>query len=142
MRVVVDTNVLVSGLLSSRGAPARIVDAVLEGWLVPLASRATLAELKHVLARPRLARWFQRAGHDPQAFLSDYCALAIGLEPPPSPLHIRDEKDRPFMELAQAAPPGTVLVSGDQDIHAVAGAQFRAMTPARFVAEFIADKAR
>ena len=50
--------------------------------------------------------------------------------------------DRPFMELAQAAPPGTVLVSGDQDIHAVAGAQFRAMTPARFVAEFIADKAR
>lgn len=56
MRVVVDTNILVSGLLSSKGAPARIVDAILHGSVVPIVSEATFAELKDVLSRPKLER--------------------------------------------------------------------------------------
>jgi len=31
VRIVLDTNILVSGLFSSRGAPARIVDALNDG---------------------------------------------------------------------------------------------------------------
>ena len=34
MRVVVDTNVFVSGLINPRGAPGAIVDAVIEGRIV------------------------------------------------------------------------------------------------------------
>ncbi|MBI2225550.1 MAG: PIN domain-containing protein [Betaproteobacteria bacterium] len=44
MRVIVDTNVLVSGLISSRGSPARIVDAVLAGRIIPVMSEATFVD--------------------------------------------------------------------------------------------------
>jgi hypothetical protein len=42
VRVVIDTNVLVSGLISRSGPPARIVNAVLRGEIVPVMSEATL----------------------------------------------------------------------------------------------------
>ncbi len=54
-RVVIDTNVLVSGLLSKRGAPARIVDMTLGDTVVPVISPAVLTEYDDVLSRPELA---------------------------------------------------------------------------------------
>ncbi len=55
IRAVVDTNVWVAGLLSTTGPPARIVDLVLRGLIIPVVSPATLDELEHVLRRPELA---------------------------------------------------------------------------------------
>lgn len=54
-RVVVDTNVLVAGLLSRKGPPARIVGLILAGQLVPVVSPDVLAEYEAVLNRPELA---------------------------------------------------------------------------------------
>jgi len=53
---VVDTNVVVAGLISgSRGSPVvYVVDAMLAGDLVYMLSPALLAEYRRVLARPRL----------------------------------------------------------------------------------------
>ena len=51
MRVIVDTNIIVSGLISPTGPPGKIVDALLQGFLVPVMSQATLAELEAVLMR-------------------------------------------------------------------------------------------
>lgn len=52
MRVILDTNVLVSGLISEIGPPARIVDAVLRGEIIPVMSPATFAELEDVFHAP------------------------------------------------------------------------------------------
>ena len=49
MRVIVDTNIIVSGLISSSGPPAKIVNALLQGLLIPVLSPDTLAELEAVL---------------------------------------------------------------------------------------------
>jgi putative PIN family toxin of toxin-antitoxin system len=54
-RVVLDSNVIVSGLGWS-GPPARIVDAALEGQCTLLTSEPILVELRRVLAYPKLAK--------------------------------------------------------------------------------------
>ena len=54
-RAVLDSNVIVSGLGWS-GAPARIVEAVLADELVLVTSSPLLAELRRVLAYPKLAK--------------------------------------------------------------------------------------
>ena len=54
IRAVIDTNVWVSGLLSSRGAPAQIVDLVLAGRIIPVVASAILDECEDVLLRPEL----------------------------------------------------------------------------------------
>lgn len=54
VRTVVDTNVLVSGLLSATGPPARIVDSILQGLIAPVLSREVLDEYRRVLARREL----------------------------------------------------------------------------------------
>lgn len=53
IRVVVDTNVLVSGLLTPHGPPGRIVDALVGGLLQAVFDDRMLAEYEEVLARPR-----------------------------------------------------------------------------------------
>ncbi len=54
IRAVIDTNVWVSGLLSSRGAPAQIVDLALAGQIIPVVAPAIIAECEKVLMRPEL----------------------------------------------------------------------------------------
>jgi putative PIN family toxin of toxin-antitoxin system len=53
-RAVLDTNVLVSGVLSPGGAPGRVVDACIDGAFQPVVSDAILTEYEEVLFRPKL----------------------------------------------------------------------------------------
>ena len=52
MRVVLDTNVLVAGLLSAGGPPGWIVEAVLAGDFEPAFDGAIRQEYEEVLRRP------------------------------------------------------------------------------------------
>ncbi len=115
MRVIVDTNVLVSGLISEAGPPARIVDAILRGELVPVMSAATYAELKDVLLRPRLTTFFRRKGVTPQRLLAELEQVAQFVKPKTVQVAIRDEKDRPFLELAATNPAPDFIITGDKD---------------------------
>jgi putative PIN family toxin of toxin-antitoxin system len=54
MRIVLDTNVLVSGLHNPHGAPGRIVDQVMGGRIRLLYDDRILGEYLDVLARPEL----------------------------------------------------------------------------------------
>lgn len=51
MRVVVDTSVIVSGLISAKGSPALIISRWIQGEFTLLYSPAMLAELEDVLNR-------------------------------------------------------------------------------------------
>ena len=115
MLVIVDTNVLVSGLISEIGPPARIVDAVLRGEIIPVMSPATFAELEEVLHRSELQRYFRRAGVTVFQFLTVLRQVAQLVRPRASIAPIRDEKDRPFLELAASRPAADYLVTGDED---------------------------
>ena len=56
-RLVLDTNVIVSGLISPGGAPAALLDMVRRGRARLVTSPAQLDEVDDVLARPRLRRF-------------------------------------------------------------------------------------
>lgn len=115
MRVIVDTNVLVSGLISPRGSPARIVDAVLAGRIIPVMSVATFAELEDVLHRPGIRGYLAKNGISPFAILAELARLAHVVKPRLSTVRIRDPKDKPFVELAASRPAADFIVTGDKD---------------------------
>ncbi len=54
MLVVLDTNVLVSGLLNGSGSPGQILDLLLDGKLQIAYDDRILGEYEDVLARPQL----------------------------------------------------------------------------------------
>lgn len=53
MRVVVDTNVLISGMLSTGSYPARVLDGWVFGKFVPVVSPELIREYSAVLARKK-----------------------------------------------------------------------------------------
>jgi uncharacterized protein len=115
VRVVVDTNVLVSGLISSRGAPARIVEAILDQRILPVFSEETFSELRGVLERPKFKRYFVTSGLRVRTMLANLAAVAEFVEPRSARERIRDPKDRPFLEVAAASPTPDCIVTGDKD---------------------------
>ena len=54
MRIVLDANVFISGLLSKQGPPGQILDAWLEGQFSLFVSPPIVAEIQRVLAYPRI----------------------------------------------------------------------------------------
>ncbi len=113
LRLVLDSNVLLSALLF----PDRSLSWLRRGWqseaLIPLASRATTLELVRVLAYPE----FRLTADEREDLLADYlpwCETVVVSKPPPVP-KCRDPFDRPFLELALAAG-ADALVTGDDDL--------------------------
>lgn len=118
MRVVLDTNIFVSGLLSAVGPPARIVQAVLQRRLIPVMSPVTFAELDTVVHRPKLQPAFARARVNLENFLSTVRSEAQFVDPHPTRTPLRDERDRPFLDLMATQPPPQYFVTGDKDFEA------------------------
>lgn len=111
-RVVIDTNVLISGLLSTTSTPARAVErAVTTAQLI--ATNATLRELIGKLLSPKFDRYVSRERRD---------ALLLRLAPVVEIVDVlqtirasRDPKDDKFLEAAVNGR-ADVLVSGDGDL--------------------------
>ena len=58
MRIVLDTNILVSALISREGPPGQLLTEVKRGRLTLVTSSDQIAELRRVLGRPHLSRYF------------------------------------------------------------------------------------
>ena len=116
LRLVLDTNVLISAALSGQGAPAQLLRTVLaEHQLV--FSDAMFLELRTRIHRPKFDRYIslenrQRMLHDLDA-CAHWVDLGLGANTPPS--NCRDPDDDFFIATAlQAQAP--LLVIGDQDL--------------------------
>jgi putative PIN family toxin of toxin-antitoxin system len=59
-RIVIDTNILVSAILTPKGNPAKILKLVLEGTLNLIISPAILEETQQVLRYPRLVKLMKK----------------------------------------------------------------------------------
>lgn len=110
MKAVIDTNVLVSGLLNPSGAPGRIVDQLRTGQLVPVVDDRILAEYVRVLRRPTFERYFTKMDREHLieylTHNSEYTVATIRCNGLPDPY------DAPFLETALTA--GVPLVTGNQ----------------------------
>ena len=123
-RVVLDTNVLVSALLTGSGNPNTLLRAVLSGQVTPVYSANIMAEYRAVLARPRFG-FDTRDIADLLAFIE---AFGEPTNPTPSDVPLLDESDRPFLDAGQAT--GAVVVTGNTK-HFPRSHQL--MTPADYV---------
>lgn len=128
MRVVLDTNVLVSGIAYPASIPGRIMAEWRDGGLEVVLSRYILDELARVL--PRLARV-----HLTRAEIRDladsFMFLADVVEPEgEQSVSLRDPADQPVL-LTLVASGADYLVTGDKDLLALAS-QYPIVTPREF----------
>jgi putative PIN family toxin of toxin-antitoxin system len=106
-KVVLDTNILVSSLLSY-GPPALIIDWIAEGKLFPVYNRSILFEYLDVLNRPKF-------GFNPlqvNRLIHDIVRTGFGVdEGVSSTITMPDESDRKFYDTAKTA--GAILITGN-----------------------------
>ena len=129
-RVVLDTNALVSRLLSRRSVPGQAVDAAMTHHGV-LASEATLMELAEVLGRAKFDPYLTIG--ERQDFLRQFDRIAERIEILRPIRACRDPKDDKFLELAVEGA-ADMIVTGDNDLLALHPFQgISILTPARFL---------
>ncbi|MDP4029004.1 MAG: putative toxin-antitoxin system toxin component, PIN family [Gallionella sp.] len=84
MRLVLDTNIVASGLLWN-GTPARLLDAAQAGAIEIYTSRILLAELTRILKRAKFAKAIAANGVGLEGLVLGYAELATLVEPVPIP---------------------------------------------------------
>ena len=116
MRAVLDTNALLSGLLSPLGTPAQIIHRWQQGDFLLLTSPALLAELRRVLHYPRIAERLGWSDEEHAQFVRSFETLALVT---PGKLRLpgvtRDSQDDPVVACAVKGEAG-FIVSGDRDL--------------------------
>jgi len=128
LRVVLDTNVLVSGLAYPGSVPGRILGAWQRGGLDLVLSKYILDEMVRVL--PRLKRIRLSAAEirdlaDSFLFMAEIVEPRGDLEPA-----LRDRADGPVLGTLLAAR-ADCLITGDKDLLALAG-RYPIVAPAAF----------
>lgn len=114
VRVVIDTNVVLSSLLFANGRLAALRHAWQRGGSIPLVSRATAEELIAVLAYPK----FKLTHAEQQDALAAYLPYCETLATPRASTTLpicRDVHDQKFIALAHAAK-ADALITGDKDL--------------------------
>ena len=99
MKAVIDTNVLVSGLLSPAGPPGEIVDLIFSRQLEPVYDDRIIHEYAIVLQRDK----FSFSADDVEELLYAIQAIGVSISPRHTSLVLPDDHDRPFVECALAS---------------------------------------
>lgn len=132
MKIVLDTNVLLSGLMAPGGAPGRIVKAWFDARFDVVMSLEQLGEIARVLGYPKIHR---KLGWDEQRieqFIRQLYIRAEVIEPHAAAVEVpRDPNDAPILATLIASG-ADVLVSGDRDLLELRG-EHPIQTPAEFV---------
>jgi putative PIN family toxin of toxin-antitoxin system len=109
MRIVLDTNIVVSGLLQSHGNPAQVLSLALSGAVQICHDGRILAEYAEVLARPRFKFDPKRVREVLNKLELDGLTVDASAE---SNLGLPDKDDEPFLAVALAAS-ADFLVTGN-----------------------------
>lgn len=125
---VLDTNVLVSALLTPRGACARVLDAAAEDRFRPLLSPEILAEYREVLGRAK----FGLSPTTAAAVVDGFRRLAVELVPGEPLRACRDPEDDKFLACACAGGAGFVVTGNARHFPGVFRG-VRVVSPAAFL---------
>ena len=119
MRLVLDTNIVISALLW-RGKPYQLLEAVSRSRELHLfSSPALLGELADVLARPMAAKRLALIGKTALEVLADYQAVIEVIEPRIVPRAVLRDADDDQVIAAALAAHADFIVSGDDDLLSV-----------------------
>lgn len=111
MRIVLDTNVLVSALITKGTPPDQLYQAWLRNEIELVTSAAQIDELADVLSRPKLRKYVDLA--DASKLVSDIRLRATVIRDMPIPRRSPDRKDDAILATAVAGE-AELVVSGDK----------------------------
>lgn len=115
MRLVLDTNVVVSALIWG-GLPERLLEFAAEGQVTLFTSPVLLTELRDVLAREHLAsRLRQQRGSVFEA-IQTYAELAVVMLPQATPRVVPTDADDDHVVACAIAACAHLIVTGDRDL--------------------------
>jgi hypothetical protein len=115
MRVVADTNIIVSGLLW-RGNPRRVLDAARDGIIELFTSAVLLDELEAVLSREKFSQRLAKANVTAHELVMGYAVLATLIEVETvEPVILADPDDDAVLACALAGE-CNVITSGDSHL--------------------------
>lgn len=129
MRIVLDTNVLVSGLLSPFGPPGEIVRLAAAGEITLCFDPRIVAEYRLVLARPAF-------GFDPELLgmlLGQLEADGVLTTARPLARRLPDPGDEPFLEVALAARARFLVTGNARQFPPASRAGVRLASPREFL---------
>ena len=133
MKIVLDTNVVVSGLLLAKGNPAQVLALVLSGAIQICHDERILAEYAEVLTRPRFKLDPKRVRDVLNKIESDGLAVDAGGE---SNLDLPDPDDEPFLEVALAASVDFLVTGNLADYPPDKQRGCKVVSPAAFATEW------
>lgn len=129
MIIVLDTNVLVSGLLNPHGPPGRIVPLIADGKLSLCFDARIISEYRDVLLRPAFSFC---AGHV-EALIAQIWAAGIAVASMPLPHPLPDHDDEPFLEAALAGGAQCLVTGNPRHFPACLRCGIEVVSPAEFL---------
>jgi putative PIN family toxin of toxin-antitoxin system len=130
MRVVLDTNVVVSGLLQSKGNPAQVLALVLAGAVQVVHDWRILAEYSDMLARPKFKFDKGRVREVLTKLEADGLAVDATEQ---HHLELPDPDDEPFLGVALAGPADYLVTGNLADYPAERRRGCAVVSPAQFM---------
>lgn len=115
MRLVLDTNVVVSALVWG-GVPYILIEAAAAGDVELVASPALLAELRDVLGRENIASRLAAQRSTVEQAIGFYGELAIRVSPLATPRVVPGDVDDDHVIAAAVAGDADLVVSGDRHL--------------------------
>lgn len=114
LRLVLDTSVVVAGLLW-HGPPRRLIEWAIEGRTLQLfSSPVLLDELAHTLAYPKFAGRLEAYGTQSTTLVTQYTALVTVVVPASVPRIVTGDADDDHVIAAAVAARAELIVTGDR----------------------------
>ncbi|MFY9271326.1 MAG: putative toxin-antitoxin system toxin component, PIN family [Candidatus Manganitrophaceae bacterium] len=131
MRVILDTNVLLSGLILPDSLPGRIVQAWREARFDLVFSEEMLEEIRRILAYPKINKRLKWDADEIERFLLLLRLKCVTVNPSPMRFDgLRDSDDAAILS-ALIESNAEALITGDKDLLILAN-QYPILSPSEF----------
>ncbi|MDP2861057.1 MAG: putative toxin-antitoxin system toxin component, PIN family [bacterium] len=139
-KVVLDTNILISGFISPKSHPAKIIDLWQEGKFILIVSRMILEEVKKVFCYPKISKTYHLDEEKINEYLNGLLTFSEICEPTEKLTAVKiDPADDKFIETAIAGE-ANFIVTGDHHLLAMGEYEGVRITTARDFCEIIKNQ--
>jgi uncharacterized protein len=136
LKIVLDTNVLVSGALSPDGPPGRILALAADRKITVCVDMRIDQEYREVLFRPKL----KLSKNNTSALLDNLLKNALWVHSEPMEIELPDQDDRIFMEVAYAALADALVTGNERHFPLHARRNVPLFSPADFISYYTKNR--
>ena len=134
LKIVLDTNVLISGIIVEAGLSGLILEAVQAGKLKLVISTALLVEFSEVITRPHIIKKYPKIAPHPDDLLDYLRVNAILVSGIPTSTVVKEDPDDDFVLASAIEGQADFIISGDPHLlHLDKDSGVPIMSPRQFV---------